>query len=284
MNSDKKLISFVIPLHNEAASLPTVHKGLMDVIRTLEIDYEVLYVDDGSTDATPTIINALHAENARVYLLNMSRNFGKESALAAGIATAKGEAIITLDGDGQHPASSIPDFIAAWQKGAQVVVGITNDYKRTGLFKRLGSKIYYKLYNRATSQKLVPGSSDFRLIDRTVQQVFVTMQESDRMTRGLIDWIGFDRTYVPYETAERTAGDAAYSKRKLVSLATSSFVSMTPTPLYMFGYLGVLITSVSFLIGLTVLIEQIILEIHLTGTLPGRLCSLSSPCFLSASY
>jgi glycosyltransferase involved in cell wall biosynthesis len=255
------VLSVVVPLYNEAASLVHLHESLVPVVSdATKGNFEILYCNDGSTDETASIVRKLHDDDARVKLLSLSRNFGKELTLAAGIAKAKGQAIILLDGDGQHPVDRIPDFIAAWNTGAKVVIGIDNDYERQGFIKSLGSRLFYSLYNRMTGEMAVQGASDFRLIDRSVQQEIIKFKEPDRITRGLIDWVGFKRAYVHFQTRTRIGGEATYSIRKLTRLASHSFVSMSPVPLYIFGYLGIVITSFALLLGVSVIAEQLLLS------------------------
>jgi dolichol-phosphate mannosyltransferase len=254
------LLSVVVPVHNEAAGLREFHVSLIPVVRDIvEDNYEVIYCDDGSTDKTATIVRDLNIVDPNVKLVSLSRNFGKESALTAGIAAAKGQAIVMLDGDGQHPVDLLPKFFEAWKDGAQVVIGMRERNNGAGLFKRLCSTLFYKVFNRLTGQKLLAGSTDFRLIDQAVQQAFLTLPESDRITRGLIDWLGFKRAYIPFVASVRRHGDAAYSFGQLLRLGTNSFVSLSAKPLYIFGYLGVCITFASFLLGTTVFVEQLLL-------------------------
>ena len=254
-------ISVVVPLYNESGGLQKFHESLTDVIKDAAIDsYEIIYCDDGSGDATPDIVHKLCQHNDKVRLIRLSRNFGKEYALSAGIAQAKGQAVLMLDGDGQHPVELIPQFISAWQDGADVVVGISVNRRSKGIFKQLGSKIFYRAFNALTGQKLISGMTDFRLISRPVRQAFLQLGETDRITRGLIDWLGFKRAYIEYSEKPRLSGEPGYSLRDLMRLATNSFVSLTPRPLYLFGYLGITITTAALVLGGSVFIEQIILN------------------------
>jgi dolichol-phosphate mannosyltransferase len=263
------LISVVVPLYNEAASLPGLHEQLISVMDGLSQPYEIIYVEDGSTDDSNAIIKAWTETDSHVRMIALSRNFGKESGLAAGITEAKGNAIIMIDSDGQHPVEKIPEFVQAWREGAQVVVGISADKKGEGVFKKVGSKLFYKLFNKFADQPLVPGSTDFRLIDAEVRFAFLQLEEKDRITRGLIDWLGFKRSYVTFITKERRHGTATYSRRKLISLATNSFVTLTSTPIFLFGYLGVFISGISFILGTAIIIEQLMLEDPLSWNFTG---------------
>lgn len=263
-------ISIVIPLYNEAAGLKIFHAELITVLHTLGRSFEVIYCDDGSLDKTAEIARELHGRDGRIKLVALSRNFGKEYALSAGLEAAQGKAIMMLDGDGQHPIELIPRFIEEWSKGVQVVIGVRSSNSSEGRIRRFNSRAFYRIFNRLTGQKLLPGSTDFRLVDRAVQQAFLKLHETDRITRGLIDWLGFRREYIYFDAKPRMAGDVSYSRRKLVELAANSFVSMSPVPLFMFGYLGVCITFISFVLGVVVFFEQLILNDplrwHFTGT------------------
>jgi dolichol-phosphate mannosyltransferase len=251
--------SAVVPVFNEQAGLDEFHKSLVKVLASAGGTWEIIYCDDGSSDNSAEIIGQLAKKDKRVKLLKLSRNFGKESALSAGIAAASGEAVIMIDGDGQHPVEIIPDFIKAWRRGAQVVVGLRRGDGQLSAGKRLGSWLFYKLFNKLTKQKLIPGSTDFRLIDRAVRREFLKLDETDRITRGLIDWLGFQREFINFTANPRRTGAPGYSFPKLFKLAANSFVSLTLLPLFIFGYLGVFITLAAFGLGLAVIIEQLIL-------------------------
>ncbi|HEY5153038.1 MAG TPA: glycosyltransferase family 2 protein [Candidatus Saccharimonadales bacterium] len=258
--SSDLLLSVVVPLLNEGAGLPAFHKALLDsVISIAPHAYEIIYCDDGSTDGTDKLVKQWHGHNPRIKLIKLSRNFGKENALSAGIGAARGQAVMMVDGDGQHPVELIAEFVSAWRDGAQVVVGVRTGKNKGSQLKRSTSMAFYKVFNKLTGQKLLPGSTDFRLIDRAVQQAFLTLQESDRITRGLIDWLGFRRQLIYFEANARRDGAPGYSQAQLMRLAANSFVSLTPKPLYLFGYLGVFITMGALLLGLSVLVEQLIL-------------------------
>jgi dolichol-phosphate mannosyltransferase len=270
MSTARRKLSIVVPLHNEAAALQLFHDALTPVLSDLTaLDHEIIYVNDGSTDSSAQIIQQWHEHDRTVKLVSLSRNFGKENALTAGIAEATGDAILTLDADGQHPVEAIPAFVEAWQKGAQVVIGIRRDDGGIGWFKKLGSGLFYKSFNNMTGEHLVPRSTDFRLIDQQVRQAFLRLNESDRITRGLIDWLGFRREYIKFNVQRRVAGTPTYSNRKLFQLATHSFISLSARPLYAFGYFGVFITLISFVVGIAVGIEQLLLGDPLSWNFTG---------------
>ena len=271
MTAHKPVLSLVIPIYNEADDLVHFHASLVQVLQSLrpEVSYEIIYCDDGSSDASAAILTEIADKDTSVKTILLSRNFGKESALSAGITYATGEAIITLDGDGQHPVELIPKFIAAWKDGAQVVVGIRKS-SNGSLLKKVESKLFYSFFNSLSSQKLIPQSTDFRLIDQAVREEFLKLDESNRITRGLIDWLGFKRAYINFVPKDRVGGQPGYSQRKLIQLAMNSVVSLSPRPLYLLGYLGVLLTVLALVVGMTVIVEQIIMHdplmLRITGT------------------
>lgn len=266
----KRLISVIIPVYNEESVIRPFHTSLIASLNSItDITYEIIYCDDGSTDTTAEIIRTLQTANPTIRLVALSRNFGKEYALTAGISQARGDAIITIDGDGQHPVSFIAEFVKEWHRGAQVVVGVRKGNASRPGFTTLRSKLFYKAFNGITGEKLLPGSTDFRLIDREVQQAFLKLGETDRITRGLIDWLGFDRTIIYFDVLNRDFGRASYNSRQLIKLAVNSFVSLSPVPLYIFGYAGVAITSLSGLLGLAVIIEQVFLRDPLSWKFTG---------------
>lgn len=268
MTKSSSLISIVVPVYNESSNLPGLHTSLSSVLSKAEYTFEVIYVNDGSRDDSLQILHEIAAKDSRVRILSLSRNFGKEIATTAGLHTARGTAIITLDADGQHPVELIPKFIERWKLGAKVVIGVRTANQREGIVKRLGSKLFYRTINWFASTHIVPKSTDFRLIDRVVQQAFAQMTERNRITRGLIDWLGYERDYIEYVANARQHGDAGYSFRSLVKLAVDSVVSLSVSPLYIAAYLGAFVLPVSVLLFLFMVSDAILrdpLNLRLTG-------------------
>ena len=255
--NDKKSISIVVPVYNEEKGIASFHSSLIKVLNKIDIDFEIIYVDDGSSDNSLSIIKQINDNNIKVVVL--SRNFGKEIALSAGVALSHNQGIIMLDGDGQHPVDLIPEFIHKWRSGADVVIGIRRNSKAQSFMGKINSIIFYKFFNFISSQKIIIGATDFRLIDRCVADEFNQLGEQNRMTRYLIDWLGFERQFVEFDANEREHGEATYSTRKLIDLAINLIVSSSPKPLYLFSYLGVLICFLSSLLGVSLIIEQLIL-------------------------
>jgi len=264
-------LSVIVPAYNEEASLPKFyHLLLKEIINSVDDSYELIIVNDGSTDSTLNILRDISKQNHRLRVINLSKNFGKEIATTAGIFYASGDAIIVLDADGQHPPELIPKFIKAWKDGSQVVVGIRKSNQKEGFIKHYGSKLFYKLLNAISTTDLMPGTTDYCLIDREVQEVFMQFSEKGRITRGLINWMGFEKSIIPFHAKERIGGKASYKTSKLIKLAVNSFMSLSVVPLFIIGYVGAFITLISFFMGLFIIIEQIILsdplKLHITGT------------------
>ena len=255
------MISFVMPIHNEEEGIADfLEKDFLPNVEKIEnYKKEVILVNDGSTDGTLTILQKFAAKNKGIKVVALSRNFGKEPALSAGIFVAKGDAIITMDADGQQPPKLIPEFIEKWEKGAEIVTGVRDKYTKHGLIPKLGSKLFYRLLKVMGSKSTVPGSTDFRLIDREVADEFNKLSEHNRITRGLIDWLGFKQEYIYYTYGVRMAGKPSYNFKKLFHLAIDSFISMSSTPLVIFGYIGIFITIFSFILGMFIIIQQYIL-------------------------
>lgn len=264
------LLSVVVPIYNESGGLTQFNKSLIaELDKNVPAAYEVIYCDDGSSDDSTKIIQGFRQRNSEVKLLKLSRNFGKELATTAGLHAARGQAIITIDGDGQHPPELIGQFISKWRGGAKVVVGMRTSNQKEGWVKRYGSRLFYKFFNRFMGIKIVPGSTDYRLIDRVVQQEFVRMTERNRITRGLIDWLGYQRDYIKFDANPRLHGQAGYSFKKLFKLAIDSIVSLSISPLYISAYIGAVVLPLSVLIGLFMVIDSLVgdpLNLNLTGS------------------
>jgi dolichol-phosphate mannosyltransferase len=186
-----KKISIVVPAHNEEANIPLLVKEVESVFSTLkDFTYELVIVDDGSRDNTINVIKDESQKNTNIKYLEFSKNFGKEAATSAGIHYASGDAVLSLDADLQHPPSLVPDFIKKWEEGYDVVIGVRTKNMGTTFVKRFLSALYYKIINSISTTEIVRGATDYRLIDRRVVDEFNRLTEHERMTRGLIDWLG----------------------------------------------------------------------------------------------
>lgn len=262
-----KLISIIVPAFNEEKNIPLIYAELLKVFEQIK-DYslEIIFINDGSTDTTGNEMQKLANADERVSFIDFSRNFGKEVATTAGFNCAKGDAAMMVDADLQHPVRLIPDFIKKWQEGSEVVVGIRNKNKSDGWLKKTGSILFYKFINKIAEIEIVPNATDFRLIDRIVIDEFNRFTESRRMTRALIDWLGFKRDYINFDANDRIHGHASYNFWKLFALAMSSFVSLSLVPLKLAGYLGLSITLFSGIAGFYILLGKYFFHTRFAST------------------
>ncbi len=240
-----KKISVVIPVYNEEKNLPLISQEVGGVFSGTPYEYEIIFVNDGSSDNSLLEIIRLGENDSRIKGLDFSRNFGKEPALSAGCHLATGDAVITMDADMQHPASIIPELLSHWERGAEVVYTVRKKNEGASLMKKMTSGMYYWLFNKITSVTTEPRSTDFRLMDKKVMDVFRRFPERERMFRGMVDWMGYKRARVEFVARKRLHGEAGYSYVKLFHLALNSFTSFSLLPLKMAGYFGVMITTLS---------------------------------------
>ena len=263
-----KSISIIVPAYNEEKNIPLIYSELQKIFKTLQDSYvfEVIFINDGSTDKTIYEIEKLANSDSQVKYIDFSRNFGKEIATTAALNNCQADACIMVDADLQHPIELIPEFIKKWENGADVVVGIRKKNKSIGWFKKFGSKIFYKIINRIAEVKIVPNATDFRLLDKIVIEQFNRFTETNRMTRALIDWLGFRRDYIYFEANERVNGNASYSFWKLFKLALNSFISLSLLPLKFAGNLGLVITLVSGIAGFYILLGKYVFRTHFAST------------------
>jgi dolichol-phosphate mannosyltransferase len=268
MSETRPFISLVIPVHNESGNIDWHHERIAEVLTNLPIKWEVIYVDDGSSDDSLDLIKKLAKSSSSVDYVSFSRNFGKEAATSAGLRKAGGDAVVIIDADGQHPIEILNEFIKKWQAGNKVVIGVRDSNTNEGFVKKYGSKLFYKLLNTLSDGETIPRSTDYRLLDRQVVDKFNELTERNRITRGLIDWLGFKRATIEFDASARHSGKASYGFGKLMKLTLHAFVSQTTRPLQIGGVLGGLTVLLSAIVGLFLLIEDFILgdPMHLAVT------------------
>jgi len=256
-----KKISLIIPIYNEQENILLVYNKINDNIKELNnYDWEIILVNDGSSDQSLSELKKIAEADDRIIVLDFSRNFGKEIALTAGLNSCSGDAALFLDADLQHPPELIPEFIAKWEKGAEVVSSIRKSTEKKPIIKDIGSKIFYYLINRLGDANLTPNSTDFKLIDRKVINALLKFTERNRMFRGLIDWCGFRTEYIEFVAPERLHGKSTYSISKLIRLAINSFTSFSLLPLRITGYLGIFVTLISVLLMMVMIFCDFILR------------------------
>lgn len=260
MSKKKPLVSLVIPVYNEASNLQWSHRKIKAFFAKHKIKHEIIYVDDGSSDNSLDLIEKIAAKDPSTNYISLSRNFGKEAATSAGIQQSKGDVVVMIDADGQHPVELIRTFLNEWGDGYDVVIGVRKKNTKEGPAKRYGSRLHYAILGVLSNREIVHGATDFRLVDRRVVNEFNKLTEHNRMTRGLIDWLGFKRTYVEFESPPRHSGIAQYSFKKLVRLALHSFISQSTKPLQFTGILGAIVTILAALFGIFLVIEKYVLR------------------------
>jgi glycosyltransferase involved in cell wall biosynthesis len=243
----KKLISIVIPAYNEQDNLVVIIERIEKVFSVLKYDFEIVLVDDGSTDHTISIIKAMAAIKSNIFYLEFSKNFGHQHALKAGLDSAKGDCVISLDADLQHPPELLLEMIRKWEEGFEVVYTRRIEDKNLSFKKRISSRYFYKLLNILSDIEIEPGTADFRLLDRKVVDVFKQFHENEPFIRGLIKWLGFKQFALDYIPNKRFSGSSKYNLKKMKELAIHGVTSFSIKPLNFAVYLGFCFSLLSVL-------------------------------------
>lgn len=234
----RKKISILIPVYNEADNISIITESLKNIFATISYDYNLLFVDDGSNDNTLNTIKKIKENNPHIHYISFSRNFGHQNALKAGLDILDADAIISMDGDMQHPPSLIPSMIKEWESGNQIVYTIRKENNQIPYFKRKSSNIFYSIINRLSNIDIEKGTADFRLLDKKVVAAIKSINEYDLFWRGLVKWIGFQQIGIEYTACERASGISKYSFRKMLELALKGITSFSTKPLSIAIYIG----------------------------------------------
>jgi glycosyltransferase involved in cell wall biosynthesis len=234
----RPLLSIVVPCFNEEAVIETTHRRLADALAPLEVDAELIYVDDGSSDATAEQLGRLYQSDSRVRALRLARNFGHQIAATAGIEHAAGDVVLLIDADLQDPPELIGPMLVRWREGYDVVYGQRVERAGETWFKRATARWFYRLINRLSEVPIPLDTGDFRLMDRAVVDALCQMPEHARFLRGMVSWVGFRQTALPYHRAKRLAGTTKYPLRKMLRLASDAVVAFSLTPLRWATWLG----------------------------------------------
>jgi dolichol-phosphate mannosyltransferase len=251
-------VDIIIPLFNEAEVLTTLHQQICAIIDHLPYEFKLLYVNDGSTDETQKIVHGFIEQDKRVIGLELSRNFGHQAALTAGLDQAHGDFVITMDGDGQHPPELIPEMIKLAESGYDVVIAQRLDEGTTS-FKSITSRLFYRLINMIGDTNILAGAADFRLLRKPVVASLRSMREYHRLLRGMVAWMGYHTIILPYNQPARLGGKTKYSLRKMLALATHATFSFSLIPLY----LGISVGAIFLLLALAEVIY--VLSFWVTG-------------------
>jgi glycosyltransferase involved in cell wall biosynthesis len=251
------LVSLIVPVFNEQEVLGIFLEKTSVVLERAELDFEYVFVNDGSRDETLTMLIALAGQNPRIRVVDLSRNFGKEAALTAGIDHIRGNVMVPMDVDLQDPPELIPSFIEKWREGYDVVYGVRSKRDDDSLAKRATAGSFYRLFNRLSPTHIPDNAGDFRLLDERVVAILKQLPERNRFMKGLFSWVGFSSVGVPYERPARVAGQTKWNYRKLWNFALDGIISFSTVPLRVWSYIGVVISLLSFLYASFIVIRVI---------------------------
>lgn len=266
-------VSIVVPIYNEEGNIVKLFEEVSRWINKYK--YEIIFVNDGSSDRSLNIIKDLAVENKRVKYVSFSRNFGHQAALRAGLAHAEGSAVITMDADLQHPPKLLPKIIEKWNEGYEIVYTIRKDDKSTAAMKQLTSRWFYKVINFLSDLNIEEGAADFRLLDRKVVDVINAQNEGNIFLRGYINWIGFEQIGIPYSPAKRFQGKSKYTLRKMIAFAAGGVTQFSIKPLR----IAHILAAAAFVVSFAYICYAII--VSLAGqTIPGWLSLVILMVFL----
>jgi glycosyltransferase involved in cell wall biosynthesis len=257
-------LSVIVPVFNECENLRPLLARLIPALACVE-SFEILFVDDGSSDGTLAALRDLHREDPRIRGLSFSRNFGKEIAIAAGVDGARGRGAVIMDADLQHPPEAIPDFVAKWRNGYQNIYGVRQSRETDTAARRWMTGHFYRLFRAFGEINLPEGAGDFRLLDRVALDALKSLRERARFSKGLYAWIGFRSIGVPFTVADRHAGESKFSYSKLTRFAFDGIVSFTTVPLKAWSYIGAVIAAFALINAIYYLLEAMVWGISVPG-------------------
>jgi glycosyltransferase involved in cell wall biosynthesis len=258
------VVSVVIPVLNEERNVRELHRRLIRVLEGESADFEIIFVNDGSTDASSDVLRELHERDERVKSVHLARNFGHQAAISAGLRAASGDAVVAMDGDLQDAPELLPDFLKLWRAGYQVVYAV-REHRTGSWFKRLAYKVFYRALQRISHIRLPLDSGDFSLMDRRVVNIINEMPERIRFVRGMRSWVGFRQTGVAQVRDERFTGEPKYTTWKLVRLALDGFVGFSYRPLQIASMFGAAVSVIALLLSVTLVALKVLHGIPLVG-------------------
>jgi len=258
-------VSVVVPMYNEAAALPLLHDRLQRVLGSLGMRFEIVYVDDGSTDGCESMLRQLHASSRDVSVVRFSRNFGKEAALSAGLQHARGDAVITLDADLQHPPEMIPQMLAKWRAGADVVDMRRRSRAGEPWWRRHAAGVFYGLIERLSETPIPRDVGDFRLLSRRAVDALNRLPERNRFMKGLFGWIGFESATIEFECDERVGGRSTWSVSRLLRFALAGLTAFSVAPLRLASLVGLVSAMVAFGMGAYYLVKTLMFGESVAG-------------------
>ncbi|HLO75535.1 MAG TPA: glycosyltransferase family 2 protein [Magnetospirillum sp.] len=259
------VLSLVVPMFNESGNVDGLFARLTEVVGGLGVSYEIVCVDDGSRDDTVARVVDHHRRDPRIKVVELSRNFGKELALTAGLRHATGQAVVMIDADLQHPPEVIGEMLDKWRQGYEMVIALRRGRDDESAFKRNSAEAFYRLFAQVSEVRLPRGAGDFRLLDRKVVDVLNAMPEHTRFMKGLYAWVGFRQTTIPYDVAPRAAGVTKFNAIRLFRLAIDGIISFTSVPLKVWTFIGMLVAIFALLYGLLFIVKTLVLGIDVPG-------------------
>lgn len=254
------LLSVIVPVYRSEEILPETHRRLSETLRALEpdLDHEIVFVNDGSPDGALDVLRDIAASDPHVRVISLSRNFGHQVAITAGLDVASGDAAVIIDDDLQDPPEVIPEMVEKWREGYRVVHGVRSERNGESVFKRWSAAFYYRLMQWLSDTPLPLDSGDFRLIDRTVIDALTGMREESRYVRGMVAWTGFRQCEITYVREPRFAGKGNYTMRRMLRLAVDGALSFSVRPLQLMSQFGLVVTFLALLAGLYLIVERLL--------------------------
>jgi polyisoprenyl-phosphate glycosyltransferase len=264
-NGKRKLISVLVPCYNEQENIQRFYAEISPVLNGVEEDYEILFIDDGSNDNSLPILSVLAQKIDQVKVISLSRNFGKEAALTAGLDHARGDAVIPIDVDLQDPVSLIPQMIEKWTNGAEVVVARREDRTADSIYRRTTARLFYKLMSLLSTTPIPRDVGDYRLMDRVVVDAVAQLSERSRFMKGLFSWPGYNTEEISYTRQQRNSGRSKWHSWRLFNYALDGIFSFSTAPLRMWTYIGLLLSMFSMLYLIFILVKTMMYGIDLPG-------------------
>ncbi len=265
MQNKKPFLSIVVPCYNEENVIAVFLEAIFPILKQAEKSYEIIFVNDGSRDATLDILKQSAREYESIRVINLSRNFGKESAMTAGIDMALGEVVVPMDVDLQDPPELIIDFIREYENGFDVVVGKRVDRTSDTFAKRTSAELFYKMHNKISDIEILNNVGDYRLMSRRVVNELKRLPETQRFMKGIFSWLGFPTAIVEYKRDERIAGDTSFNGWKLWNFALDGITSFSTAPLRVWLYVGLFIAFFAFIYGSIIILKTLLLGVDSPG-------------------
>ncbi|MBI3420084.1 MAG: glycosyltransferase family 2 protein [Proteobacteria bacterium] len=259
------VLSIVLPCHNEAENLDVLFSRLQAVMEKLGVTYEIIAIDDGSRDDTYARLLQHYGRDKNIKVVRLARNFGKESASSCGLEVARGQAVVLMDSDLQHPPETLPALYAKWKDGAQMVYAIRRNRDTDSLFRRQFSKLYYWLFGKIGDIKIPEGAGDFRLLDRRVVDAVNALPERSRFMKGLMSWVGFSTAEVEFDVAPRHKGESSWSPAGLMHFAIDGLISFSSIPLRIWTVIGLAVSASALLYLVYLVLRTLILGVDTPG-------------------